>query len=220
MESLLGEEMLDKWIGYIEHETVAEFPAEAVHANQVLVRLRAIIGQIVNGLPSAPWMGRMSNQQWSLIKLEPKQLDDYAGRGDQLTQISAWPELHRALLTNDAFYSARFSRCGETFAYVKIDGAEGLPDWGFRDREDIEKSLLQALESAGVGTMIGGGNGLRYCYADLALVNITKAIPIIREALARGGVSTRSWLLFADRDYSAEWIGIYPESPVPPMATK
>jgi len=219
IETLLGEEMLDRWVGLIDHETTPQFPPEAVNAIDMLGKFRGAITQIVTSLPSEPWLGRTSGCEWSLFKLKPNQRIEYPGRQDQLTQTTAFPELHRCLLNGVPFESARFSRCGETFAYVKIDGAEGVPSWGFKDRKDIEKSLLSALEAAGVGTMIGGGNGLRYCYVDLALLDVPKAIPCIRQALARGGVSTRSWLLFADRDYCAEWIGIFPESPAPPMTT-
>jgi len=33
----------------------------------------------------------------------------------------------------------------------------------------------------------------------------------------RGGVSTRSWLLFFDDNLASEWVGVFPESPPPPM---
>jgi len=215
IENLLGEEMLDHWIGNIENETVPVFPSTAIQGDKMLDGLRTTVAGIVGKLPAEPWIGRMGKQQWSLLSMEPKKLPDYPGRQDQLTQISPWPDLHQSLLIAKNFHSARFSRCGETFAYLKIDGSEGLPAWGFQDRGDIENALSEALEGAGCGAMIGGGNGLRYCYVDLALLDVSKAIPVIREALARGGVSPRSWLFFSDCDYAAEWVGIYPESPAP-----
>jgi hypothetical protein len=217
IETLLGEELLDRWIGHIDHEVVSEFPPDAVQGGGLLNEARLIISQIVASLPSDTWIGRCEKIQWSLFTLKPTAADEYPGRRDQLTQVSPYPELHQCIFNSSAFDSVRFSRCGEIFAFVKIDGKEGLPDWGFKDREDIEKALQAGLEATGLGSMIGGGNGLRYCYVDLALLDVIRAVPVIREVLARGGVSTRSWLLFSDRDFSEEWIGIYPESPPPPL---
>jgi hypothetical protein len=33
------------------------------------------------------------------------------------------------------------------------------------------------------------------------------------------GLPRRSWLLFYDPDLADEWLGIYPDTPAPPMAT-
>lgn len=65
--------------------------------------------------------------------------------------------------------------------------------------------------------MYGSGTGLRYTYLDLALVDLDQGIQVIRKRLQEGGVPKRSWIQFFDADLAAEWIGIYDDSPPPPM---
>ncbi len=217
LESLLGEELVDRWIGGIECELVPKFPTDAVPGIELLDTTRRMIARLVDKLRAKRWAGSPEEFKWAVLSMEPEAAEDYPRRTDQFTQISAYPNIHECLFNGIPFDSVRFSRCGEMFAFVKIDGAEALPDWGFENRESIENALRAGLESVGLGTVIGGGNGLRYCYVDLALVDVMRAVPIIREVLARGGVSTRSWLFFSDADLSSEWIGIYSDSPSPPL---
>ena len=218
IESLLGEEMLDRWIGYIDYEKAAPYPTEAVPPGDLLSAMRRLVQTLIMKLPNTSWIGRAEGSEWTSFKVNPKRgLADYPSRLDLLTQISAIPELHQCVFSGAVFDSDRFSKCGETFAYVKVDGDGGLPPWGFQDRAQIDDALSTALEGAGLGTVIGGGNGLRYCYTDLALLNVEAAVPVIRETLTRGGVSIRSWLLFFDDNFASEWVGVFPESPPPPM---
>lgn len=218
IETLLGEELLDRWIGGIDYERADPFPPEACHGRDLLARARNVVDGLTHALPSAPWIGRAEECSWTAFKLEPKKADEYPGRKDQFTQISACPELHQCFFSGAPLDSTRFSRCDEVFAFVKVDGSEKLPDWGFKDRSEVEDALIASLEAAGLGTVIGGGMGLRYSYVDLALLDVQKAVPAIREALIRGGIPVRSWLLFFDRDYADEWVGIHSETPPPPRA--
>jgi hypothetical protein len=41
---------------------------------------------------------------------------------------------------------------------------------------------------------------------------------LIRERLQRGRIATRSWLQFYDDALAAEWVGMWPETPPPPVA--
>jgi hypothetical protein len=66
--------------------------------------------------------------------------------------------------------------------------------------------------------VIGGGSGLRYAYIDLALLDVKRAVPVIRQVLSDCRAPLRSWLLFHDDDLAAEWIGIYRQTPPPPLA--
>jgi hypothetical protein len=67
-----------------------------------------------------------------------------------------------------------------------------------------------------VGAVLGGGTGLRYAYIDLALADISAALPVIRGCLRNLQIPKRSWLQFFDATLSQEWIGIYDDSPMPP----
>lgn len=218
LETLLGEELLDRWIGYIDHEQVDEFPSNCIPAENVLAAVRRVVTEIQSKLPSDVWSEHVDEVEWSLCKLKPAQEStDHPKRRDQVSQVSAYPELHKCALNNVPFDSVRFSNCDETFVYIKIDGSEGLPEWGFADRGEIEDALITALGGCNLGTVIGGGTGLRYTYIDLALMDVNKAVPVIRETLWRGGVSLRSWLLFFDSYLEDEWIGIFSDSPPPPL---
>jgi hypothetical protein len=114
------------------------------------------------------------------------------------------------------FSSTRYSRFGETFCHLKIDREGWSPNAAFDDKEDLEDAVDAALMRVGLGTLVGGGTGLRYFYLDLALLDVEGAVPLLREVLQDGGVSVRSWLLFFDSALADEWVGIWDDSPAPP----
>jgi hypothetical protein len=70
------------------------------------------------------------------------------------------------------------------------------------------------------GCCIGGGSGLRYSYIDLALTDLVRGVPFVREVLARLQAPPRTWLLFHDDDLAEEWVGVYPHTPAPPRETE
>jgi hypothetical protein len=114
------------------------------------------------------------------------------------------------------FYSERYSRHGETFCYLKLDGKAELDEEKFPDRASVEDALNEILVPALAGCVISGGTGLRYSYIDLALADINAAVPLIKTRLRAGNIDRRSWLLFFDATLAEEWIGIYDDSPAPP----
>lgn len=69
-----------------------------------------------------------------------------------------------------------------------------------------------------LGCCFGGGAELRYSYIDLALTDVNKGIQATRRRLQSGKVPKRSWILFFDSDVAAEWVGVYDDSPPPPLA--
>ena len=116
-----------------------------------------------------------------------------------------------------AFDSVRFSRCGERFCYLKIDGTDGLEGSLFPDRAEIEDAINAVLRPAKLGTTIGGGSGHRYSYVELALTDVDGAWREMRLVLQEGHLPTRTWLLFHDDESSLEWRGLYDDSPAPLM---
>jgi len=152
---------------------------------------------------------------WAAFQLEPQQQDDYSGWTDLLAATAGNEKLWTAEHSG-SFYSCRFSRCKETFCYLKIDGAEWVATERFPDRATMEEALDEALCGAKSGCVTGGGTGLRYSYIDLALVDVRGAMDRIRRVLEQGGIPKRTWLLFFDEHLAQEWIGIYSDSPAPP----
>ena len=227
-ETLVGEQCLDQWIGTIE---VAPSPkrgltslfglGKPIVGLIPLVRLKetvdSVIGSILDQLPPQSHDQWIEDAQWTLWELQPNKADDYPAQLDLMVGKSANKDFWSAAHGPGLFYSERFSRCGETFCYVKIDGTAGI-DWQeFGDKSEIEDALDAVLKEEGLGCHIGGGTGARYSYIDLALTDRTRGLRAVRERLQQGNISRRSWIQFFDSDLSAEWVGIYDDSPPPPM---
>src|SRR5258707_1222977 len=51
LECLLGEELLDRWIGFIDYKTVDRFPTACVPAEALLGTTRRLVQGIIAGLP-------------------------------------------------------------------------------------------------------------------------------------------------------------------------
>jgi hypothetical protein len=215
-ESLLGEEILDKWIGLIELTTSAEgkrfLPLERLKET-----VDALIASIIDQMPDRPCHEFPVEPGGAVFKREVEEMDDYPRKLDLLIATTMFPELWKSAHNDRSFYSQRFSRCGERFCYLKIDGRDGLDSDKFADRGDIEDALENALKEARVGCVIGGGTGLRYAYIDLALTDVLQASDIIRRVLRAGNIPRRSWLLFFDCEWEREWIGIWEDTPAPPV---
>jgi hypothetical protein len=231
-ECLLGEKILDEWIGAIEYAPppkqslvgnwFSKKPRQVAggdfHRLETLPEMvRALVGSIYEQLPAKPHYEWAEDAQWSAGAGEPTEQGDYAGRSDLLTFSTLNVDLFQTGLGAALFSSRRFSRCGEMFCYLKIDGREGLPEGDFSDRGDIEDALNETLIAQKLGCHIGGAMGLRYVYIDLALTDLDRGIAAIKERLRAGNVPNRTWIQFFDTDLAAEWVGIYDDTPPPPM---
>ena len=218
IETLLGEELLDKRIGAIEVAPLsASAGQELFHIEFLKQQVDLLIGEIQNRLPDKPYYQNYQEEEWTAFELEPEQAEEYPLQWDLLAGVSMLPEIWENGHADMAFDSVRFSKCGETFCYVKMDGADGLDEEHFTDRGDIEEALNNALREANLGCVFGGGTGVKYSYVDLALTNIAQGAEIVKQILQQGNIHKRSWIQFYDTDLQARWIGIYEDSPTPPL---
>ena len=219
-ETLMGEHVLDTWIGGIGladgHATGQRpLPMERAQAT-----VGALVRSIQEQLPAAKMHDISVGDHWSNVELSPEEADDYPSRQDLIIASTPSIELFRAAHGGMIFTSSCHSRFGELFCYLKIDGID-VPRQKFVDfRANFEDALNPVLLQAGVGCCIGGGSGIRYSYIDLALSDVNRAVPIIRQVLAGRRAPLRSWLLFFDDELSREWVGIYATTPEPPMVEK
>lgn len=222
LEALLGESTLNAWVGVVSARKPKRFGrSDGFPISEVADRFATLQGQIRSSLPDSPYIDWLSDEtEMSLLSAQPQQATDYARQDDRITTVSPSFELSKAAQVSDRFWSERFSRHGEVFAYVKIDGSEGLEGSGFEDREAIENVLDAALRPNRVGCVLGAGNGARYSYVDLALLDVEAAIAATTSALSDGRIPKRSWVLFYDREWSDEWVGVYAETPPPPTVTR
>jgi len=216
-ESLLGEQALDKWAGVIEAAPpVRGGKSRAIPLARLKETFDALVESIRDRLPDRPFMDQ-GEGEWTLLELKPEEANDYARRADLLIAGTRDLELFKAAHGTAPFYSERFSRCKETFAYIKIDGSEGLEGSKFADRKEIEKAIDEALARDHLGVHVGVGTGLMYSYIDLALIDLRRGVQTARRTLQKGRVPKRAWILFFDADLADEWVGVYPETPPPPV---
>lgn len=237
IEQLLGEEILDHWIGSIElappvsmlSRLVRRRAAGFIPIENIKSTVDALINASCEQLPHPP--ARVLAQSdpdekvmWSAMERTPSAPtaeNDYPGRTDLGILITCEPDISEAGQIDPLFYSGRFSRTGEMFAYVKFDRSSdkhGSPLIDSADKRSmLERAIGATLVEHGLGCAYGGGTGLRYGYVDVALTDVRRALPILRELLQRLRLSRRSWLMFFDAELQNEWMGIYEDGPAPPV---
>jgi hypothetical protein len=215
-ESLVGEELLDKWVGVIE--PVARPPkGHHVSLERVHETVKSVVAATRDQMPAQPMWQRVIADKVTSFQLKPETAHDYPGRADLIVASSRLPEPWIHFHQGRIFYSERFSRCGESFCYLKLDASEWPPKERVERRARIEDPLDEALTAADVGTVIGGGSGIMYSYIDLLLGDVEQALPVIRSVCRRQKAPMRSWLLFWDSVWRDEWLPIWDEAPSPPM---
>ena len=216
-EALLGEDILNTWLGFIDVRSELESP---VPVSELSTRFHNRIHETQASLPQKPYSHLAENSLWTLYKLEPTPAKDYPAQSDMFVGKSAIPGMWQNAHCDIPFSSKRFSNCGEVFCYVKLDGAEGIDEEKSADKSEIEEAIDETLMASGLGCCVGGGTGLRYSYIDLAVTDIRMASDALRKALRAGNVPKRSWILFFDDEWHREWVGVWDDSPSPPLSTR
>ena len=220
-EVLMGEQVLDTWIGGIDLLDSANVgQTRPLPLDRAQTTVSALIRSIHEQLPNHRAVDISQEEGWSNFQREPEQADDYPRRRDLVVGSTHSVEVFEAAHYGQPFTSACHSRFGEWFCYLKLDASDVPTEHVVEFRSNFEDALNPLLLQAGVGGCIGGGSGLRYSYIDLALTDINRAIPIICQVLTQGRAPVRSWLLFLDDELEREWVGIYAQTPEPPMAVE
>lgn len=224
LELLLGERVLDDWIGRVDVEPLPRGGLLKVLQRDggpsfSLAELPLAVAAAVEGLSGElPDLTKLcaSRDGWVLFEAEPEAAADYRAQDDIALAGSALPEMARCFLEGAPFSSLRFVRGGLSIAYLKID-THGTPfEQRVNERVRLEDELAQQLSTQKLGAVVGNGLGLRYVYIDLALAPGTPALHAVCDVAQRAGVSRRSWIEFCDSDLSNEWLGVWPDSPPPP----
>lgn len=212
-ETLLGEDVLDTWIGAISVEPPSK--KRRLSLDAVPAAVEAAIAAVQKALPKKPAVDRLARAEWTLFHGDPPEAEDYGDQDDLIVAPTMVPEVFQAVRA-PGYSDRRFSRHGEVFAYVKIDGRKGLAGSRFEDRDDIQEALDKVLVEPRLGAVVGGGTGRIYSYVELALLEPQRALPKIRKVLRDGGVPLRSWILFHDPTLADEWLGVHPKTKAPP----
>ncbi|MGE0327327.1 MAG: hypothetical protein AB7S68_33705 [Polyangiaceae bacterium] len=218
-EAALGEERLDEWVG-----SIGVSPAPRGGGLRVLdsagqgsavtplaelsTLVHAGIRGLCGGLPEAP-LGSSSASDWTLLDAQPLTGEDGApsssGMDDTLMASTRCPELLKCFLEGLPVSSRRFSRVGETFAYLKLPSAAPLAQRP-EERALVEQAVEPCLGEHGV--LIGNAVGLRHSYIVLALRSLDPALEaLIACAAANPELFPRgSELRFLDAAWADEWL--------------
>jgi hypothetical protein len=177
--------------------------------------VEAVVGSLLDHMPSRPCYASAARACWSSYELQPADGVDFPGRSDLCVAISARRDVFEALHGGSPFYSDVYSRCRETFCYLKIDGDVEPMSVRSQLRSQIEEAVDKALIPGQLGCVIGGGTGLRYSYIDLALTDVPQSWKALRALSERGLFTSRSWLLFCDAELASEWLPLVEAVPPP-----
>jgi hypothetical protein len=227
-EAVLGESTLDVWISELHTSSgnkpsvvgrlfggVAKPPRDAVPLSQLSGAVDTLIAELNEQRNELPFFRTIEERDWGTIRLQPPELKQHFARTDLLLCVSGALDLWNVAHSSFIFDSSCFSRHGETFCYLKMSTPEGPTELNGQKRAEIEDELTEVLVEQSLGCAIGGGAGKENAYVDLALMDVKRALPAIRQLLERHQVSQSSWLLFFDDHLAEEWIGIYENSPPP-----
>ncbi len=205
-ESLLGEELLDHWIGAI----AVEKGVDRVPLGELPGLVRPLIDAWIAALPDRPYHLQSADEGWFSYERKGPPIEQR--RGDIIVGTSRAMPVIQALGSDAHFHSARFSRHGEVFAYLELQTpagpvGPGEPIGSFADRLDAQDAIDALLVPASLGCVIGGATGRRHAYVDLALTDVDAAWALLQPFLA-GKLPSETRLLFMDTDLSAEWLGL------------
>ncbi len=222
-DALFGPQLVDDWIGQIEVaplarggplEVVGNGNEQSLPLAELQAAVLAAIDGLLAGLPDAPHHARAGDGEWTLFELEPDSADDLAAQNDLVLATTSVPELLKAYLQGLPLYSGRFSRHGELYCYLKLDSGGRADEERLAERSALEDAIGAALVKAQAGCVVGNGLGLRYSYIDLAVADLERAAPILRECVDSAG--QQAWLLFCDSDRAGDWLSLVDGSEPPP----
>ncbi len=213
-ETLVGEEVLDRWIGDMNlvprHRRLKGF--------QPLRDLSHVVNglkeEVAKSLPDVPYFRLPRQDSRTMREPDPQKAQDYPQRQDMHVGNSTIDALWENAHSRQSFDSVRFSRQGEVFCYAKIDGTA---ESGVAGMGEIADAVDAALRNAEVGCCVGDGTGLRYRYLDMGLTDVQMGTQVVQRVLRERNVPRRSWIQYFDTDFQAEWTGVWDDSPRPPM---
>ncbi len=218
VESCLGERSVETWVQSID---VAALPrksrlkvvqsgppsAESFPLAELKPTIDRAVQGVLDSLPDEPLCRQAPKSNWVMLETEP--LDDSTeAQADLIMASTCLPEMLKCYLQQSPFTSARFSRHGEHFVYVKYP-AQGDPAERVRARQGLEDALDVELRSRGLGCVVGNGLGRNHCYIDFALTSLNESLPWLCEAAQRAGFPRRATLLFCDSELQDEWIELW-----------
>jgi hypothetical protein len=226
---IVGEQEFDDWVGSIDVAPLGRGgslrvigeSASGPDAALPLTELKATVDAAIRGvdleLPESPYHTFCEHADWTLLELTPKAAEDYPAQDDLALLATMLPEAMKSFLQGAPFSSRRFSKCGETFAFVKMDASEKSIEERHELRLELEDRLNAVLVPGRAGCVVGAGLGVRYLYFVLALQRLDDGVRLTKDKLLKLGVGARAWILFCDGALRGEWIGVFDDTLAPPL---
>lgn len=232
--ALLGEEMFEKWIDRVEPVKPASTPVRMF--NQLIGRTNPVTfninvlqeqctkmtNQILSSLPDKFFSNRIlpherDDTQVFLWNRQPDEDNVPARRRDRLTYNFVVKSLLNAIVSGMYFHSHCHSKLGEVFCYIEMTELESYSKNSLDDRELLAIFIDNRLRKEELGCVFGTGMGFDSCYVDLALRDVEKAIPVLREIATEKNLPEASWLFFYDSNLQDEWVGLHKSTKAPPV---
>ncbi len=203
---ILGEENDDTWLGMITPKKGAlmgQFVC-AANADAYLKLFEAKKKEILASLPKTPY--------YKIADLGKAEEVHFGTKRN--TMKTPLKKLGETLGAGGRFHSTQFSKCGDRFAYLKISKSKDFKT--LEQLEPLQKELDAELKKAGAGCVFGIGLELPdTAYFDLALVDLEKAIPVLKSFSEKHKFSHESALRFYDADWMNEWVGMFEDTKKP-----
>jgi len=223
----LGEARAEDWLGEVSLVVAPRggalrvVQASAENSNffalaELASAFEAAIGGLYAGFSPQPLWAQGGEQRWVLLELDVERADSFPAQSDVALASTFMPEMLKCFLSGAPFASARFSREGELFAYLKTEERVRDPRQALAARRVLEDALDAALVSERAGRVVGSGMGVVYSYVDFALHEVDRALAVVAEVARRVGLPKRSWIQFCDTPLADAWVPMHADAPVPP----
>lgn len=203
---VLGEENSDTWLGEITAKKGAlmgQFVA-AANAEAYSKLFDAKKKELLASLPKTPY--------WKISDLG-KAEEVHLGTKRNVMK-TPFKKLGETLGSEGRFHSVQFSKCGDKFAYLEVPKSAEFKT--LEQCEKVQKDLDAELRKAEAGCVIGIGlEPPDTAYFDLALVDVKKAIPVLKSFSDQHKFSHDSALRFYDADWLNEWVGMFDDTKKP-----
>jgi hypothetical protein len=183
---------------------------------ELAAAFEAAVAGLYAGLPSEPLWQQGGEQRWVLLEMDVQRADSFPAQSDVALASTFLPEMLKCFLTGAPFASARFSRTGELFAYLKTEERVRDPRRALSARRVLEDALDAALVSERAGRVVGSGMGVVYSYVDFGFHALDRALSVVTTVARRVGLPEKSWIQFCDSPLADTWVPVHAGAPRPP----
>jgi hypothetical protein len=197
-EYLLGEEILDRWVGDMDFSDEATKGASLKPISELPNTIASLIEKIKKSMPDKPLATMRGSLKPQEITVEPEDELDETERFDMVAASTLVPKVWQAAHSGSAFDSCRFSKHNEKFCYLKLEGITTAAKL-----TELEGKINEVLAKESLGCTIGSARGQRNGYIDLCLTDPAKAIAALKSV-----PQTECRLKFFDADWANESISL------------